>query len=153
MDHSSRPAGRRIRFLRWLPAAAWMGSVLVASGEAMSHGQTSRFFHPLMQWLVPGISEAKIEQVHFIIRKCGHLAEYALLAGLLWFAVGSWKTGWGKALLVLVLAVLCAGLDEWRQSWTATRGASVADVGIDAVGAALGIGVILLAIRLFRKEA
>ena len=80
------------------------------------------------------------------VRKGAHVVEYAVLAVL---ARRAWALtdavrGWGLtaarlAWLALGLAVACAALDEYRQSFTRSRQGSVWDVLLDAAGAALGL--------------
>ena len=48
----------------------------------MSSEHTSRFLVPFLRWLMPDISRATIAQIHILLRKGAHLAEYAILAVL-----------------------------------------------------------------------
>ena len=115
----------------------------------MSTPHTSRFIEPFLRWLVPGISQAVLEQVHFLIRKTGHLTEYAVLAVLLRFSLKNttaefcdrayWKT-LGTALL---LAATYAATDELHQAFVPSRIGSVVDVLIDTCGAAMGLGMVV----------
>jgi VanZ family protein len=76
----------------------------------------------------------------WIFKKAGHLLSYAALA-LAWqhgLASGHRPT-LRQAGLAIVLAGLYGATDEYHQSFVAGRGASVLDVGIDLLGAALGI--------------
>ena len=70
-----------------------------------------------------------------VLRKLAHMAEYAVLAALLWRALGSY-------LGAFVVAVVYAGTDELHQHFVSGRHAAVRDVGIDAAGAAIGLAVI-----------
>jgi VanZ family protein len=78
-----------------------------------------------------------------VLRKLTHLAEYALLA-LLWFWAVVARTGrpvragW----LALLVCLACAVADEAHQAITPARTGSVRDVLIDASGAA---GAVLIA--------
>src|SRR4030081_2707248 len=75
-------------FLRyWLPVVAWLGVIFVGSTDVMSTEQTSRIIVPFLRWLKPDISVEAIGLVQFSVRKAAHLAEYAILAMLLWRAV------------------------------------------------------------------
>jgi VanZ family protein len=82
-----------------------------------------------------------------VIRKCGHLAEYGVLAVLCWRAVrrrpGSAASGWrGRdAFLAVGLAVLYAVSDEVHQAFVPSRTATPWDVVIDACGAAAAIAI------------
>jgi VanZ family protein len=129
----------------WLPVAAWMAFIFVGSTDAFSSGHTSRHIGPFLRWLWPGLPDAAVESVVFWVRKAAHVTEYAVLAGLWWRALlrpirrdlRPWR--WPVAGQALVGSVLWAAADEVHQAFTATRGASVLDVALDAVGAALGL--------------
>ena len=79
------------------------------------------------------------------VRKCAHLAEYAVLALLVWRALRKesarentpWR--WSKAALVLALVALYAASDEFHQAFVPSREASVWDVLLDTSGAAFGL--------------
>ena len=70
-----------------------------------------------------------------VLRKLAHMAEYAVLAALLWRALGSYAGA-------LVLAVAYAGTDELHQHFVSGRHAAFRDVGIDAAGAAAGLALV-----------
>jgi VanZ family protein len=67
-----------------------------------------------------------------ILRKLAHMTEYALLGALLVRAVG-------RAQLAFLLGVLYAASDEFHQTFVRGRHGSPIDVGIDAVGVAIGV--------------
>jgi len=69
-----------------------------------------------------------------ILRKCAHMAEFAVLAVLLLRACGSVR--WAFA-----LAVAYAATDELHQVFVRGRHGSPVDVAIDAVGIAIGLAV------------
>lgn len=138
------------RFWRYAPLVAWMAVVFFASTDAFSASHSGQLIRPLLLWLFPHISEGEISTVHFLIRKAGHLTEYAILgllaarsfhgsahAGLRrsWFAVS------------LALIVLYAFSDEFHQSFTSSRTASVYDSLIDISG-----GLAALILYLWRQD-
>jgi VanZ family protein len=71
----------------WLPVLVWLCLIFIGSTDLMSAEQTSRIIRPLLRWLRPAISMETIAQVQFVVRKCAHLTEYAILAILLWRAI------------------------------------------------------------------
>jgi VanZ family protein len=71
----------------WAPVIAWMLLIFVASGDLMSAEHTSRFLIPFLRWLKPDISPEALAQIHFLVRKLGHITEYAILAMLFWRAL------------------------------------------------------------------
>lgn len=133
-------------FLRaWLPVLVWMGAIFAASTNLGSAENTGGFLEPILRWIFPSITHEAIEWCHFIARKCAHLSEYAVFAVLCWralekpFLVKShpftlkWATG------ALLMAAAYAGSDEFHQSFTSARTASVKDVTIDSCGALVGL--------------
>ncbi len=67
-----------------------------------------------------------------ILRKAAHLAEYAVLGGLLYRALG-------REPLALAAGIAYAATDELHQYFVRGRHASPVDVAIDAVGVAVGM--------------
>ena len=64
----------------WLPVLAWMALIFSGSGDARSSAHSSRIIVPLMRWLFPHIAQEDLDLVVLLVRKCAHLAEYAVLA-------------------------------------------------------------------------
>jgi len=69
-----------------------------------------------------------------VLRKGAHMTEYAILACLLVRATASSAWAFG-------IAVAYAATDEFHQTFVHGRHGSPIDVGIDAVGALIGLGV------------
>ena len=98
------------------------------------------------------LSQTEIENYanhfHHLIRKCGHVTEYFLLAVSL--ALPLYVYGLRGIWLTLVAGAICVGfaaLDEYHQSFVAGRGPSKRDVAIDSIG--ITIGVILVQLVCF----
>ena len=120
-------------FLRyWLPLVAWMIFIFIGSTDLLSAEHTSRFIGPFLRWFAPNVSDATIGSIQLVVRKCGHLTEYAVLAALLYRALRRFAPA-------LIVAAIYAALDEFHQSFVASRTASAWDVAIDCVGALLGL--------------
>jgi VanZ family protein len=127
----------------WLPVLIWLGVIFVGSSDLMSAEHTSRFLIPFLRWLKPSISVETLAMIQFVVRKCAHLSEYAILALLLFRAVFR-GTNLKLSLSILcvnvwLVCVLVAAMDEFHQSFVESRGASVWDVMIDAAGAIFGL--------------
>jgi VanZ family protein len=127
----------------WLPVLIWLGVIFIGSSDLMSAEHTSRFLIPLLRWLRPDISPETLALIQFVMRKGAHVAEYAILALLLFRAVfrGA-NLKWSMSILcvnVWVVCVLVGALDEFHQSFVESRGASPWDVIIDGAGAILGL--------------
>ena len=132
------------RFLRyWLPVLMWLGVMFVGSTGLLSAEQTSRFFVPFLRWLKPDIATETLAQIHFYVRKLGHISEYAILAMLLWRAVRSATNLRMKKSIVFVAVWLACGIfaasDEFHQTFIASRTATSSDVAIDLCGAFIGL--------------
>jgi VanZ family protein len=121
----------------WLPVLAWMIFIFIGSTDLLSAEHTSRFIGPFLRWFAPHISDATVGSVQLVVRKCGHLTEYAILAALLFRALCSQRQ---RMLgVAFVGAALYAALDEFHQSFVASRTASPWDVMIDCIGAIAGL--------------
>jgi VanZ family protein len=124
---------------------AWMLLIFSASSDPKSAQHSSRIIAPLLRWLMPDISEASLNRAVFTVRKIAHVAEYAVLAFLLWRAwrkpvkrdPRSWR--WSEAAFALSVATLYSASDEIHQAFVPTRQGRTADVLIDSAGAALGL--------------
>jgi VanZ family protein len=119
--------------------------IFAASGDAMSSQHSSRIIEPILRWLFPRMPDATVHLLVFLIRKCAHLAEYAVLGLLCWRALRkpvredprSWS--WPAARLAFELVLLYAASDEWHQTFVPNREGRIHDVLIDASGAAAGL--------------
>ena len=136
----------------WLPVLVWMAVIFSASSDSHSSERTSLIVEPLLHWLFPSMSQANVEAIHHLIRKCGHLTEYAILALLVWRALHATKSSlpawsWPKVGGTLLIVFLYAVTDEFHQIFVPTRTPQITDVLIDVCGGAIG----LLALLLFRR--
>ena len=127
----------------WLPVVAWMLLIFIASTDMMSAQHTSRFLAPFLRWLNPEISLETIRAVQLAVRKAAHVTEYAILAALLLraFHSGVRTVRLGHAFAALLIACTYGALDEYHQSFVASRTGSPGDVMIDASGAMLGVAI------------
>ena len=122
-----------------------MGVIFSASSDRLSSQHSSRIIGPIVRWLFPHLSEEAVHALVMIVRKCAHLAEYAVLALLLWRALRkrpelnapSWR--WSEAGLALALVALYAASDEIHQAFVPSRQGGVRDVLLDTAGAALAL--------------
>lgn len=122
-----------------------MALLFSASTELGAPRQTSRFLVPLLRWLVPDLSSTAVDRVQFAVRKTGHAVGYAVLAVLIWRAKQRTAPTPGfrrDAAFAFALAVLYAATDEWHQTFTASRQGALADVALDAAGAAAGLALL-----------
>ena len=142
----NHPDKRRLR--RYAPVIIWMALIFFASTSEFSASNTNILIQPLLRWLFPHITDERIAVFHFLLRKCGHFSEYAILA---WLATRAFTTSSHATLrrrwFVAALFVVClyATLDEYHQSFVPSRTASVYDSLIDICGGFTAL--ILVAVR------
>jgi VanZ family protein len=125
------------RFWRYAPLLAWMFVIILGSTGELSSANTSRIIRPLLLWLFPDISEAKIQLAHFWVRKTAHFTEYAIFALLAARAFASSSRAWlrrGFFYITLLLVSLLAFSDEFHQSFVSTRTGTIYDSFIDITG-------------------
>ena len=142
----------RQRLWRYGPLLLWIAFISFASTSEFSAANTSQLVRPLLLWLFPNLSEARLAAAHFLTRKAAHFTEYALLAFLArrafitsshaliqryWFQLG------------LLMVVIYALLDEFHQSFLPSRTASIYDSALDVAG---GV-TILLIFKLYGRGA
>ena len=128
--------------LWWLLAASWASTIFYLSTDAFSGEFTVWLLRLILSLLHATVSPRTFDVLHFLLRKCAHMAEYAIFCLLLYRClVGSGAIAWRgrRALWAILIAGLYSLTDEFHQSFELTRTASLVDCGIDTVGAALGM--------------
>ncbi len=141
----------RQRLWRYGPLVLWILFISFASTSEFSAANTSQLIRPILLWLFPNLSEARLAAIHFLTRKAGHFSEFAILAFLARraFVTSSRafiQTYWFQ--LALLLVAIYALLDEFHQSFVPTRTPSIYDSAIDVAG---GLTVLLI-FKLFGKS-
>jgi VanZ family protein len=96
----------------WLPVFAWAAVIFAFSS-------------------IPSLSSG-LGAWDTVLRKGAHITEYAILGALLYRALG-------REALALAVGIAYAATDELHQHFVRGRHASPIDVGIDALGVALGM--------------
>ena len=96
----------------WLPVFAWAAVIFAFSS-------------------IPSLSSG-LGAWDTVLRKGAHITEYAILGALLYRALG-------REAVALAVGIAYAATDELHQHFVRGRHASPIDVGIDAVGVALGM--------------
>jgi VanZ family protein len=130
--------------------------VLFASTANFSASNTSRIIRPLLVWLFPDITEASLDQVHFLVRKTAHFTEYALLALLAARAFRSSRLARLRRFwpLVSISLVACVALlDEYHQSFVPSRTGTIYDSLLDMTGGATALVCCALWLRSRRKKS
>lgn len=115
----------------------WLIVIAIESTTWLSSEHTSRILYPLLHRLF-NLDFSQFEEVHFYIRKSGHVFGYGLLSLLLFRAwkqtlpaidASKWKVRWAG--IAVLGTALVASLDEWHQSFLPSRTGTVRDVILD----------------------
>lgn len=110
---------------RWLLVLIWMGIIFWLSGQ-------------------PDLPHHPESGADIILKKAGHMAEYAILAGLIWWACQ--ERGGRLSGRVLVYALGLSGAyaisDEVHQLFVPGRSGQALDVALDILGAIVALLVI-----------
>ena len=134
-----------MRLLRyWWPALVWAGVISYASTSAFGSAKTRGHIIPILHWLFPSAEMGTLVELHHLIRKGGHVFEYAIFALLVLHGFRAGRKAWSWKLAgYTTLAVACyAGLDEYHQSFVPGRGASAWDSLLDTTA---GVAALLIA--------
>lgn len=149
-----RPSSVRRRRLWALALVAWVafiwGHSLTAGPESSAE---SGFFVGLLRpaFLAVGVTSA--DTMSFVVRKCAHFAEYAVLGLLvvknvrLW-----WATLRRRATSMLLAAAAVPFVDEWIQLSVPGRAGMLRDVLLDLSGLGTGLLLAWASHRLFRSR-
>ena len=136
---------RRANIFRYASLLFWIGVIFFLSSPEASFNQTSRIIGPLLNFFFPNMPEATKAIVHGYIRKTAHFTEYAVLAFLAVRAFSGSASFWLKQwrfILALTLVVIVASLDEFNQSFEASRTSSIWDVALDISGGLVMVAVL-----------
>ena len=121
----------------WIALILWLIVITIESTSYLSAHNTSRILYPLLHFFF-GVTHARFEPWHFLIRKAGHVFGYGLLSILLFRAwretlpvVGNAKWTFRWANIAVLGTALVASLDEWHQSYLPSRTGTVRDVILD----------------------
>lgn len=142
---------RRRRVSRYAPFLLWIGVIFFLSSPEASFDETSRIIGPLLQFFFPGFSEETRQIIHGYIRKCAHFTEYAILAFLAFRAFSMSSVALfrrSRYFFPLIAVLIIASMDEFNQSFEASRTASVWDVLLDLSG---GLAMMLFLFALHRR--
>lgn len=134
-----------------------MAVIFVGSTNLLSSSNTSRLIGPIIRWFKPDASPQLVQNVQLVVRKTGHLLEYAILAVLVCWALTAGRGGTMAGMLprdgvtAFGISTLYAVTDEIHQSFVSTRQGSAVDVLIDSVGAAVGLILLRMLTRRRRR--
>jgi len=131
----------------WAVVLAWMGVISLMSSEPFSASNTHRYIDPILRFFFPAMRPADFVFAHTVIRKTAHFTEFFVLGSLLFWALRHgrgprWRAGWMLQALLIALAYSLG--DELHQAWVPNRTPSLADSGVDSLGAGASQALIYL---------
>lgn len=135
----------------WLPPLAWMAMIFYFSTDTFSGEYTGSYLESILSFFDIHLNPPALDRIHFLIRKAAHFTEYGILAALLFRAFRGrardlWRQSWFIGTLIILVSY--ALLDEFHQTFTATRYGSLIDSAIDVTGGLVILGLI----RLYAKR-
>jgi VanZ family protein len=149
-----RPPRALLWLNAWWPALLWAGVIFSASTDAFSSEHTASVLEPILRWMIPSLTEAQFDAIHYLIRKSAHFTEYFIFCVLLYRGVRlgrpGWRWTWG--LTALFGAAGYSVLDEIHQAFVASRTASAYDSLLDSAGAFAAFGALWVWFR-WRRSA
>jgi len=136
---SAPPFWQRPNFLYyWHPPVLWGLAVICISGDLGSGKNTLGILKWLLSRFVT-LKPAQISLINFSVQKTGHVLAYGLMY-FLWFRAFRGYADYGPRRACLWSLGCCLGfalMDEGRQWFSLSRGASIYDVILDMSGASL----------------
>jgi len=132
----------------WIATGLWLGLIAVESTDWLSAANTSRILYPIFHFLF-GVDRVHFAVWDYCLRKVGHFTGYFALS-MLFF--GSWRATLSQgrrwsvlwAALAFFMTGFVASLDEFHQTFIASRTGSIHDVFLDSCGAMLAQVLIAL---------
>ena len=152
-----------LRIMATAAVIAWMVVIFLMSAD--DGDQSSKKSEAIVDIVVDAAVGAKLvtreevtselrSTIGFYVRKAAHATEYAILGALLMLAFAAWGLPRlaARAALSLPIAAAYAASDEYHQLSVAGRSGEWRDIGIDIAGAAIGISITLLVMRVVRRR-
>lgn len=120
---------RRALIFDWFLVLTWMAIIFAFSCQANSGEVTRQYFGSF----------------NILLRKTGHVSEFAVLFLLLRRALGHTISGaLALTITAIFLTILYATSDEYHQSFVPGRTSSLFDVAVDSAGIALALLFLLV---------
>ena len=130
----------RNKLYPWLPTLLWLLVLAWFSTDTFSAEHTGGILLKIIHAVYGAISVERLQEINHLVRKTAHFSGYGLLSALAFF---SWRATFSSlrpwtlccVVLALGLTLAAASLDEFHQSFVASRTSSPRDVALDMVGA------------------
>lgn len=150
----------KLRMLSFLPTIVMLCVIFSFSGQQgdasseISHGVTYKIVE--FERKIKGEQmdsdrmEQRVEEIHFYVRKMGHVSEFFLLELAMTIPCLVYGVkGKRFALYPLGCAVFCAGMDEFHQLFISGRDGALRDVLIDSIGIVLAVALVQICRKIF----
>ena len=143
----------------WLPSLIWLMLIALESTNWFSSDNTSRILYPILHFLTR-VSWQRFAVWNYYIRKTGHIVGYFVLSWLLFNSLRAslpsqamlrWSLRWAR--ISFLFSVMVATLDEWHQTYLASRTGRWQDVVLDSSAALGAQALMFLWIRFGRRAA
>lgn len=95
--------------------------------------------------------ELSLLKVEAVLRKLAHFGIFMML-GVGLTGIFVWQRRVPVAVVVILVGVVCAVMDELHQSFVPGRNPAMFDVLIDTLGVCVGMGIVLLVTRGMRRR-
>ena len=133
----------------------WLCCQALFSTDVFSAEHTGSVLWRIVHTIYAAISSNTFETIHFLVRKGAHFLTYGLLSVLAFFAWRAtlpspqrWTLRW--SVLAVIMVFIAGSIDEFHQSFVASRTSTFRDVVLDTFGALCF--QLVLANVLMRKE-
>lgn len=139
-----------IKIIKWIPCAVVMCCIFSFSAtpavqsSMLSQSVTERLLHFLEKCFGMNLfTEEFIANAEYIVRKMAHAFEYFVLAITFFYGYSN-KERKRVGAITLLFCIFYAASDEIHQLFVPGRSGQITDVGIDSLGAFLGVVFSLL---------
>lgn len=143
--------------LGWMLIIFWFSAQPAEQSQQMSGSVSYRIIESSDEMFRWGMTESEMkewsERIDFPIRKGAHMAEYAVCAVFsACFAIGYLTWSKKTAVLAFVITACYAMTDEIHQLFVPGRAGRVSDVCIDSLGAAIGLLLFGIVLKIVDKH-
>ncbi len=140
---------------RLLPLAFWMVLIFVGSTSLMTPNHTGSLLQNFLAIFSIHLDRVTADHVNHIVRKCGHVCEYSVLALLaarvfLTSSRPGLRRWWWPCALAVV--IVFASTDEYHQTFVPGREGQVKDVVLDSFGAACALAIFAVIRRVYLRR-
>lgn len=140
----------------WVITILWMGIIFYFSSQPaeisrQASGELLVQMDQIEEEEIQNISDRRVWNLHYFIRKFAHFVLYCGLGFLMVLSIVPLKSGYYAGYLIAwLVASLYGVLDELHQNFVPGRGATLADMKLDAVSAFAGVAAAAAVIGIWK---